>query len=192
LTIKALRLRDLIKGEITSKVDGIYYSKEMKIQNCIWVFKSEKDFNRTFKVKYLLEFKSRLLSVTIMEYTFEFKNDWEIHRGYQFVFMKILSPETEANWGLCLKINSRRLYGINQPGIMKKRGRIDPFRKTSHDSSVSQKNENIDSPSPPPNEVRRRPPILSDSSHSQSVENTTPSPSNDKDSLKDDQTGKKT
>jgi hypothetical protein len=192
LTIKALRLRDLIKGEIISKVDGIYHSKEMEIQNCIWVFKSEKIFDRNFNVKYLFEFKSRLLSATTMEYTFEFKNDWEIHRGYQFVFEKILSPETEANWGLCLKIKPRRLDGINNPGIMKKRGRSDPLRKTSHDSGGSPNKEDIDSSGIPPNEVRRRPPILSDSSHSQSGENATPSSSNDKDSLKDGRTGKKT
>jgi hypothetical protein len=132
------------------------------------------------------------LYATTIEYIFEFKNDWEIHRSYQFVFEKILSPETEANWGLCLKIKPRRLDGINNPWIMKKGGRSDPLRKTSHDSSGSQKKEDIDSPSLPPNEVRRRPPILSDSSHSQSVENATPSSSNDKDSLKDEWTGKKT
>jgi hypothetical protein len=191
MTIKALRLRDLIKGEIISKVDGIYHSKEMKIQNCIWVFKSEKNFDRNFNVKYLFEFKSRLLSATTMEYTFEFKNDWEIHRGYQFVFEKILSPETEANWGLCLKIKPRRLDGINNPGIMKKRGRSDPIRKTSQDSGGSPtKKDAMDSSGIPSNEGRRRPPILSDSS--QSGENATPSSSNDIDSLKDDQTGKKT
>jgi hypothetical protein len=192
LTIKALRLRDLIKGEIISKVDGIYHSKEMEIQNCIWVFKSEKIFDRNFNVKYLFEFRSRLLSATTMEYTFEFKNDWEVHRGYQFVFEKILSPETEANWGLNLRIKPRRPDGINNPGIMKKRGRSDPLRKTSHDSGGSPNKKDIDSPGIPTNEVRRRPLILSDSSHSQSGEIATPSSSNDKDSLKDDRTGKKT